>query len=77
MSARYARSDDTVQIGHTGPVDWADMADRKHGTPAPATTSTVRDEDWPGRDLSGEKYDKVAFFDVDMMESTNDGAVPS
>jgi fluoroquinolone resistance protein len=51
------------------------MADRMHGAAAPQTTSTVRNEDWPGRDLSGESYELVAFVDVDMMEMVNDGTV--
>ena len=51
------------------------MADRKHGIPAPATTSTVRSADWDGRDLSGERHEKVAFIDVDLSETVDDGGV--
>ena len=38
------------------------MADRKYGAAAPPTTSTIRDDNWPGRDLSGEKFQNVAFI---------------
>jgi fluoroquinolone resistance protein len=53
----------------------AQVADRKHGIPAPATTSTVRSADWDGRDLSGERHEKVAFIDVDLSETVDDGGV--
>ena len=51
------------------------MADRKHGIPAPATTSTVRSAAWDGRDLSGERHEKVAFIDVDLSETVDEGGV--
>jgi hypothetical protein len=53
----------------------AQVADRKHGIPAPATTSTVRSADWDGRDLSGERHEKVAFIDVDLSETVDNGGV--
>jgi len=56
-------------------ADTGYMADRKHGEPAPETTSTIRDEDWDGRDLDGERFERVAFIDVDMIELQNKGAV--
>ena len=51
------------------------MADRRHGIPAPATTSAVRSADWDGRDLSGECHDKVAFIDVDLTEAVDRAGV--
>jgi fluoroquinolone resistance protein len=51
------------------------VADRKHEIPAPATTSTVRSADRYGRDLSGERHEKVAFIDVDLSETVDDGGV--
>ena len=53
----------------------AQVADRKHGIAGPTTTSTVRSEDWDGRDLSGERHEKVAFIDVDLSEAVDDGGV--
>lgn len=35
----------------------------------------VAAEDWDGRDLSGEQFTEVAFVDVDMTETTSNGAV--
>lgn len=51
------------------------MANRKHGLPTPETHTTVRSEDWDGRDLSGENLDRVAFIDVDMTEMSTEGTV--
>ncbi len=51
------------------------MAERKHGTPTPATDSTVAGEDWYGRDISGQQFTRVAFVDLDLTEVTNIGAV--
>ncbi|REE99194.1 pentapeptide repeat-containing protein [Thermomonospora umbrina] len=51
------------------------MADRRHGRPAPPTETTVRSEDWDGRDLSGEEHIRVEFIDVDMTEVSGRGAV--
>jgi uncharacterized protein YjbI with pentapeptide repeats len=50
------------------------MADRKHGAPAPATETTVRSEDWDGRDLAGEHHDRVEFVDVDLTEAISQGS---
>ncbi|MEU6034332.1 pentapeptide repeat-containing protein [Actinomadura sp. NPDC047616] len=50
------------------------MADRRHGRPAPPTDSTVRSEDWDGRDVSGEEHTRVEFVDVDMTETSGRGA---
>ncbi|MCO5997584.1 pentapeptide repeat-containing protein [Actinoallomurus rhizosphaericola] len=51
------------------------MAERKHGRPAPPIESTVRSEDWDGRDLSGEEHTRVEFVDVDLTETSGRGAV--
>ena len=51
------------------------MADRKHGESAPPTDTTVRHEDWDGRDLSGAEHTRVEFIDVDLTEATGKGAV--
>jgi uncharacterized protein YjbI with pentapeptide repeats len=40
------------------------VADRKHGIPAPSTTSTVHSADWDGRDLSRECH-TFGLFEVD------------
>ena len=50
------------------------MADRRHGAPTAATTSTVTGEDWYGRDLTREHHRRVAFVDVDMTEVRNEGS---
>lgn len=42
------------------------VAERKHGLPAPPTDTTIRFEDWDGRELSGESHSRVSFIDVDM-----------
>jgi fluoroquinolone resistance protein len=36
-------------------------------------TETIRDEDWYGRDLDGETFDRVAFVGVDLTEATTRG----
>ena len=41
----------------------------------PATTESVRDEDWDSRDLSGTTFTGVEFVDVDMTEATGTGVV--
>ncbi|MEU1734584.1 pentapeptide repeat-containing protein [Streptosporangium sp. NPDC020145] len=51
------------------------MADRVHGVPAPPTTSAIEFADWDSEDLSGRVYERVAFHEVDLTESTGDGAV--
>ena len=51
------------------------MADRKHGAPAPATTTTVAGEDWDGRDISGQTHTRVAFVDLNLTEVRDHGAV--
>ena len=51
------------------------VADRKHGTPAPATDVTVSGADWHRQDISGQSHTRVAFVDLDMTEVENAGAV--
>ena len=51
------------------------MADRRYGAAAPATETEIRNEDWYGEDLSGRRYSRVAFIDVDMTEVSNKGAL--
>ncbi|MDF2848281.1 MAG: pentapeptide repeat-containing protein, partial [Oerskovia sp.] len=50
------------------------MADRAHGTSTPPTESSVDREDWYGRDLDGETFERVAFGDCDFSEITTTGA---
>ncbi len=45
------------------------MAERGRGRTAPATDTTIRSEDWDGRDLDGESHERVEFVDVDMTEA--------
>ena len=51
------------------------MADRKHGSSAPETTSTLTGADWTGQDLSGQTHARVLFVDLDLTEVQNTGAV--
>ncbi|MEU0466018.1 pentapeptide repeat-containing protein [Amycolatopsis sp. NPDC006131] len=51
------------------------MAERRHGTPAPATGSTVTGQDWEGAHLSGERHERVAFVRADLSEAVTEGAV--
>jgi len=51
------------------------MAERKHGRPAPETTTEIRHEDWGRQDLTGQQHTAVAFIDVDFSETSNQGAV--
>jgi uncharacterized protein YjbI with pentapeptide repeats len=51
------------------------MADRRYGAQPPPTSSSVRGEDWFGRDIGGEEHTRVAFIDVDLEEATGTGAV--
>ncbi|MCW2864544.1 MAG: putative low-complexity protein-like protein [Actinoallomurus sp.] len=50
------------------------MAVRRDGRPEPETETTVRSADWDGRDLAGERHDRVEFVDVDMTEVRTRGA---
>src|SRR5258708_1932655 len=50
------------------------MADRKR-VPGPETHTTIRSEDWDGSDLSDQRYDNVAFIDIDMTELQSEGTV--
>lgn len=47
------------------------MADRRHGHPAPATTSRVVGEDWYALDLSGRAASQVAYSGLDLTETTS------
>jgi fluoroquinolone resistance protein len=49
------------------------VADRKHGRPAPATDSVVRN--WDDADPSGQTYTRVLFIDSDLTEVANQGGV--
>jgi uncharacterized protein YjbI with pentapeptide repeats len=51
------------------------MAERRHGTPTPATDSTVAGEDWYGRDISGQEHTRTKFVDLDLTDVTSDGAL--
>lgn len=37
--------------------------------------TTIRAEDWDGRDLRGESHERVTFVDLDMTEVRNGGSV--
>ncbi len=50
------------------------MAERGDGVPSRQTDHQVRNEDWDGRDLSGETHPRMAFIDVDLTETTGAGA---
>ena len=50
------------------------MAQRRGGAPDPETTSTVSGEDWYGRRLGEEAFERVAFLDVDFTEVVSEGA---
>jgi fluoroquinolone resistance protein len=50
------------------------MADRIHGRQPRATETEIRDADWDGEDLSGQRHERVAFSAVDMTEVTDHGA---
>jgi uncharacterized protein YjbI with pentapeptide repeats len=51
------------------------VAERRYGTPAPETRSTVSGADWSGEDISGQTHTAVLFVDLDLTEAENDGAV--
>jgi len=44
------------------------------GAPGVPPETEVRNEDWDGRDLSGETHPRMAFIDVDLTETTGAGA---
>jgi fluoroquinolone resistance protein len=50
------------------------MADRRHGNPAPATTSVVDPLTWDPGAVSGSRYDAVLFTDVDLSDFEDRGA---
>ena len=56
----------TVRSGKLTSSEVVRVADRKHGIPAPSTTSTVHSADWDGRDLSGERHDKCDLRGSDL-----------
>ncbi|MFI1397593.1 pentapeptide repeat-containing protein [Streptomyces sp. NPDC020681] len=47
--------------------------ERAHGDPG--KDPVVRDEDWYGRDLSGQKFARYTFYDTDWTECVDDGGV--
>jgi fluoroquinolone resistance protein len=49
------------------------VADRRHGAPAPSTSSEIRGQDWEGEDLSGQAHTAVAFAEVDLTDASNRG----
>ncbi|ACQ78463.1 pentapeptide repeat-containing protein [Beutenbergia cavernae DSM 12333] len=51
------------------------MAERRGGSPDPETTTTVRGEDWYGREVGAEQYAGVRFVDVDLTEASTRGTV--
>jgi len=50
------------------------MADRKHGIPAPPTTSIVDRLAWDPGAVSGSRHDAVLFVEVDLSELEDKGA---
>jgi len=50
------------------------MAERRGGTRAPATQTTLSGADWSRRDISGETHTRVSFVDLDLTEVINTGA---
>ena len=50
------------------------MAERRGGVPDPETTSRIAGDDWYGRRLSEETFERVAFLDVDFTEVVSEGA---
>lgn len=50
------------------------MADRRHGTPAPVTTSVVDATTWDPGTVSGSRHDAVLFEDVDLSDFEEHGA---
>jgi fluoroquinolone resistance protein len=51
------------------------MADRRYGEPPPATETEIAGADWYGDDLSACSHTRVAFTDVDMVESSGRGSL--
>ncbi|MEV6406577.1 pentapeptide repeat-containing protein [Streptomyces bobili] len=43
--------------------------------PIPDEALVVRDEDWYGRNLSGQSYTRYSFLDTDWTEVVNEGAI--
>ena len=50
------------------------MADRKHGIPAPVTTSVVDPLTWDPDAVSGSRHEAVLFTDVDFADVEDRGA---
>jgi uncharacterized protein YjbI with pentapeptide repeats len=50
------------------------MADRKHGVPAPVTTSVVDPLTWDPEAVSGSHHDAVLFADVEFADIEDKGA---
>lgn len=49
------------------------MAERRYGGAGPSTRAEMWPDDWADRPLSGETHENVAFHDLDLTESDNDG----
>jgi fluoroquinolone resistance protein len=50
------------------------MADRKHGTPPPPTTSTFDAAAWGDTPFSGTRHDAVLFRGVELSDVVQRGA---
>jgi len=51
------------------------MAERRGGAPVPECDTRIIGEDWYGRDLSGQTFERTLFVDLDLTEATSSGAV--
>ena len=50
------------------------MAERPHGAPTPATDTEIVGADRYGADLAAQSHERVAFSEVDMIDSSSRGA---
>ncbi|RKT53894.1 pentapeptide repeat-containing protein [Saccharothrix australiensis] len=50
------------------------MAERGRGAPTPPTDTTVHDRDWAVNEITGGRYERTAFVDVDMADLLNQGS---
>lgn len=51
------------------------MVDRRDGASAPAYDTTVSREDWYGRELGEERFERTRFLGLDLTEATTVGTV--
>jgi uncharacterized protein YjbI with pentapeptide repeats len=51
------------------------MAERRFGTPAPETDTTLAGLDWDGLDISAERHARVLFTDLDTTDAEGTGPV--